>query len=63
VVAELLFPDVERRLAPVDSRQREIDPDEARCVCELRVAPSRPLRFLTVRLERQADGVLTAEAS
>ena len=34
--------------------------DDGRCVCELRVAPSLPLRFLTVRLERQDDGALTA---
>ena len=28
--------------------------DDGRCICELRVAPSLPLRFLTVRLELSA---------
>ena len=37
--------------------------DDGRCICEMRVAPSVPLRFLTVRLERHPDGALTAGAS
>lgn len=36
---------------------------DAQCVCEIRVAPSRPLRFLTVRLERSGDGTITASGS
>jgi hypothetical protein len=36
--------------------------DDGRCVCELLVAPSLPMRFLTVRLERHPDGLLTAGA-
>jgi hypothetical protein len=37
--------------------------DDGRLICEMRVAPSLPMRFLTVRLERRPDGALTAGAS
>jgi len=37
--------------------------EDGRCICEMRVAPSLPMRFLTVRLERHEDGGLTAVAS
>ena len=38
------------------------DEDAGRLVVELRVAPSRPLEFLTVRLVRTSTGRLSLEA-
>jgi phage tail sheath protein FI len=36
--------------------------DQGRLIVELKVAPSRPLAFLTVRLVRTGDGSLQVEA-
>jgi len=49
----------------VDAYRVDVGPgdphgDDGRLICELRVAPSHPLRFLTIRLERHLDGTVTA---